>query len=121
METLKKQMIEKLEAAGFSVIEDEVSSAKIWRRETTIKQSGASFVINGQHLYQQDDIHKIEQKFVTYYNVEIKDSETGAVDTSIMCWFRVWDNEDLIQDVEINFYPDEFGFFENLCKKIYGI
>ena len=38
-----------------------------------------------------------------------------------MCWFRVWDNENLVQDVEINFYPDEFEFFENLCKKIYGI
>ena len=121
METLKKQIIEKIESAGFSVIEDENSSAKVWHRETTIKQPGASIVINGQHMHQQDDIHKIEQEFMIYYNVEIKDIETGTVDTSIMCWFRVWDNENLTQDVEINFYPDEFEFFNNLCNKIFGV
>lgn len=119
METLKTKIIEKIESAGFSVLED--TDTKTWHRETTIKQPGASIVINGQHVHQQDDIHKIEQEFMIYYNVEIKDFETGVVDTSIMCWFRVWDNENLIQDVEINFYPDEFDFFENLCKKIYGI
>lgn len=121
MEKLKNKIIEKIESAGFSAIEDKDSSAKVWHRETTIKQPGASIVINGQHMHQQDDIHKIEQEFMTYYNVEIKDIETGEIDTSIMCWFRVWDNENLVQDVEINFYPDEFEFFENLCKKIYNI
>lgn len=121
MENLKKQIIEKLEAAGFSIIEDHVSDNKTWYRETTIKQPGASITINGQHVHQQDNIHKIEQQFMIYYNVEIKDVETGEIDTSIMCWFRVWDNENLVQDVEINFYPDEFVFFENFCKKIFGI
>lgn len=121
MENLKKQIIEKLEAAGFSIIEDHVSDSKTWYRETTIKHPGASITINGQHVHQQDDIHKIEQQFMIYYNVEIKDVETGEIATSIMCWFRVWDNENLVQDVEINFYPDEFVFFENFCKKIFGI
>lgn len=121
METLKKQMIEKLEGAGFSIIEDPTSDGRTWYRETTIKQPGASITINGQHVRQQDDIHKIEQEFRIYYNVDIKDVSTGVVNTSIMCWFRVWDNENLIQDVELNFYPEEFMFFENFCKKIYGI
>ena len=121
METLKKQMIEKLEAAGFSILEDQELNGKTWYRETTIKQPGASITINGQHVHQQDDIHKIEQEFKIYYNVDIKDVSTGVVDTSIMCWFRVWDNENLIQDFEINIYPDEFDFFCTLTNKIFGI
>ena len=121
MEKLKNKIIEKIESAGFSILEDQELNGKTWYRETTIKQPGASITINGQHVHQHDDIHKIEQEFMIYYNVEIKDIVTGEIDTSIMCWFRVWDNENLVQDVEINFYPDEFEFFENLCKKIYGI
>lgn len=121
METLKNKIIEKLESAGFSIIEDSVSNGKTWCRETTVKRPGASITINGQHVHQQDDIHKIEQEFMIYYNVDIKDISTGVVDTSIMCWFRVWDNGHLEQDVEINFYPDEFDFFCTLANKIFGI
>ena len=121
METLKKKIIERLESAGFKLKDDPISDEKVWCRKTTITQPGASIVINGQHMHQPGEKHEIDQEFMLYYNLDVKDVETGRVDTSIMCWFRVWDNEQLIQDIEINFYPDEFDYFNNLCGKIFNI
>lgn len=119
METLKKQIIEKLEADGFK-LDTTADSNEYWSKSKLITTPGASITINGQHVHQSDNTHQIEQEFMMYYDVEIKDIETGKIDTSIMCWFRVWDNKTLIQDVEINFYPEEFTFFENFYKKIFG-
>ena len=121
METLKKQIIEKLESSGFTLDTDTDNKEAFWKRNTLVTRPGASITINGQHMHQQGDTHQIEQEFMLYYDLDIKDVETGRVDTSIMCWFRVWDNKSLVQDVEINFYPDEFEFFENLCNKIFGV
>ena len=59
--------------------------------------------------------------FIKDEPVEVKDIDTENVDKSIMCRFQVLDDGIETQYLEINFYPDEFEFFENLCKKIYGI
>ena len=38
-----------------------------------------------------------------------------------MCWFKVKSGDDIINDLELNIYPDEYDFFNNLVTKIFGI
>lgn len=117
MTELVNNIKHKLESNGFNCNVEDTS----WVKETVQMIGGGTISINGQVMQQQGTPVKISMLFDIVYETVIKNVATEVEDKSLMCWFRVLQNEETVQDLEINIYPDEFYFFENLCKKIYGI
>ena len=117
METLKKQMIEKLEASGFQVDMENVS----WKKQETHTTLGATMTINGQRFDQPGQQITTTKHFTILYECRVSDVGEQNPHDSWMCQFEVYEGDHKVQDLEINLYPDEFEFFENLCKKIFGV
>lgn len=116
MDALKTHMQEKIESFGFSC-----SSDNKWIKEDKIEQAGAQIIINGQKYQQKGETHDIKKEFSIMYETEILTPETGKTDKCIMCGFKIHDNDNIVQDMEINIYPGEFDFFEDLCKKLFNL
>lgn len=117
MTELVNNIKQKLEAAGFSCINEDTS----WSKSETQMMGGGTISINGQVMQQQGTLVKIEMLFDIAYEAVVKDVETETEERSLMCWFRVLQNEEAVQDLEINIYPDEFDFFCTLANKIFRI
>lgn len=117
MTELVNNIKQKLESAGFNCDVEDTS----WSKSETHMMGGGTISINGQVMQQQGTSVKISMLFDIVYETTIKDVETGLEDKSIMCWFRVLQNEEAVQDLEINIYPDEFDFFCTLVNKIFKI
>lgn len=117
MTELVNNIKQKLEYSGFNCNVEDTS----WSKETFQMIGGGTISINGQVMQQQGTPVKISMLFDIVCETTVKDVETEVEDRSLMCCFKVLQDEEVVQDLEINIYPDEFDFFENLCKKIYGI
>lgn len=118
METLLQQIRDKFTSLGWN---KELEDHDMWVNEQEVMMNMGTIIINGQQMHQQGQKKISTQIFEAQYECEVKDIETENIDKSIMCRFQVLDDGIETQYLEINFYPDEFVFFENLCKKIYGI
>ena len=118
METLLQQIRDKFTSLGWN---KELEDHDMWVNEQEVMVNMGTIIINGRQMNQQGQKKIISQIFEVQYESTIVDIETKNVDKSLMCRFQVLDDGNETQYLEINFYPDEFGFFENLCKKIYGI
>lgn len=117
MTELVNNIKQKLESAGFNCNVEDTS----WAKEAVQMIGGGTISINGQVMQQQGTPVKISMLFDIVCETVVKDVETEVEDRSLMCCFKVLQNEEAVQDLEINIYPDEFNFFETLCKKIYCI
>ena len=117
MNNLVNNIKHTLESAGFNCVTEDTH----WSKVETHMMGGGTISINGQVMQQQGNPVKIEKSFEICYEARVKTVGTDKEDRSLMCLFKVLRDEETIQDLEINIYSDEFEFFENLCKKIYGI
>lgn len=117
MTELVNNIKQKLESAGFNCDVEDTS----WSKETIQMINGGTLSINGQVIQQQGTPVKISMLFDIVYETRVKDVETGVEDKSLMCCFKVLQDEETVQDLEINIYPDEFDFFCTLANKIFGI
>ena len=117
METLKHKIKEHLESAGFQVDMKNVS----WKKTEVHTTQGMTMNINGQTFQQPGQQINVTKHFTILYECLVSDSDGQDPHDSLMCSFEVFEGDHQVQDLEINIYPDEFEFFENLCKKIYGI
>ena len=117
MTELVNNIKQKLESTGFNCSVEDTS----WAKETVQMIGGGTISINGQVMQQQGTPVKISMLFDFVCETTVKDVATGVEDKSLMCWFKVLQNEDVVQDLEINIYPDEFDFFCTLTNKIFGI
>ena len=117
MTELINNIKQKLEANGFNCDVEDTH----WSKSETQMIGGGTISINGQVMQHQGSPVKIEMLFEILYETTVKDVESGIENHSLMCWFKVLQNKEPIQDLEINIYPDEFDFFEKLCNKIFSI
>ena len=117
MENLKKQIIEKLEAAGFQVDMENVS----WKKQETNTTGGATISINGQTFQQSGQQITVNKHFTILYECRVSDVGEHDPHDSLMCQFEVYEDDHKVQDLEINIYPDELDFFNNLSRKIFNI
>jgi hypothetical protein len=117
METLKQQIIEKLEASGFQVDMENVS----WKKQETNTTGGATISINGQTFQQPGQQITVTKYFTILYECRISDVGEQNPHDSLMCTFEVYEDDNKVQDLEINIYPDEIDFFNNLSRKIFDI
>jgi hypothetical protein len=117
METLKQQMIEKLEASGFQVDMENIS----WKKQETTRTGGSVVNINGQTFQQPGQEINITKHFTILYECSVSDVGEQNPHNSLMCNFEVYEGDHKVQDLEINIYPDEIDFFNNLSRKIFGI
>lgn len=118
METLRQQIRDKFTSLGWN---KELEDHDIWVNEQEVIMNMGTVIINGQQMNQQGQKKIITQIFEVQYESTIVDIETKNVEKSLMCRFQVLDDGNETQYLEINFYPDEFEFFENLCKKVFVI
>ena len=117
MENLKKQIIEKLEAGGFQVDMENVS----WRKQETAQTQGSIVNINGQTFQQPGQQITITKHFTILYECRVSDVGEQNPHDSLMCQFEIYEGDHKVQDLEINVYPDEIDFFNNLSRKIFGV
>lgn len=117
MTELVNNIKQKLESAGFNCDVEDTT----WSKSETHIMRGGTISINGQVMQQQGTPVKVDMLFDIVCETVVKDVETETAERSIMCWFRVLQNEEAVQDLEINIYPDEFDFFCTLANKIFKI
>ena len=117
METLKKKIIERLESVGFEVDMESVS----WKKQETIMTGGATMSINGQTFQQPGQQITITKHFTILYECVVSDAEGQDPHNSLMCQFEVYEGDHRVQDLDINIYPNEIDFFNNLIHKIFNI
>lgn len=117
METLKQKIKDHLESNGFQVDMENTS----WKKtDTTI--TGSSIVnINGQTFQQPGQEITVTKHFTILYECCVSDVGEQNPHDSLMCQFEVYEGDHKVQDLEINIYPDEIDFFNNLLRKIFGI
>lgn len=117
METLKKKIIERLESAGFEVDMENVS----WKKQESVMTGGATMSINGQTFQQPGQQITITKHFTILYECVVSDVGGQDPHDSLMCQFEVYEGDHKVQDLDINIYPDEIDFFNNLTRKIFNI
>ena len=117
METLKQKIKEHLESNGFEVDMENVS----WKKTETHMTGGATMSINGQTFQQPGQQINVTKHFTILYDCTVSDVDGQDPHDSLMCNFEVYEGDHQVQDLEINIYCDEFDFFNNLTRKIFGV
>lgn len=117
MKELVDKIKERLESSGFNCDVEDTH----WSKTITQMVGGGTITINGQVMQQQGTPVEVEMLFEILYEASVKDVETGTEEKSLMCWFKVTSGDDIINDLELNIYPNEYDFFNNLVTKIFGI
>ena len=117
METLKQKIKEHLESKGFEMDMENVS----WKKTDTHMTGGATMTINGQTFQQPGQQITVTKHFTILYDCLVSDADGQNPHDSLMCSFEVYEGDHQVQDLEINIYFDEFDFFTNLTRKIFGI
>ena len=117
METLKKQIIEKLEAGGFQVDMENVS----WKKQETNTTGGATISINGQTFQQSGQQITVNKHFTILYECRVSDVGEQDPHDSLMCQFEVYEGDHKVQDLEINIYPGEMDYFNGLMAQIFRV
>lgn len=107
----------RLESCGFKCDVEDTQ----WSKTITQMVGGGTITINGYAIPQQEKPVEVEMLFEILYESCVKDVETGTEKTSLMCWFKVERGDDIITDLDLNIYPDEYEFFNKLATKIFGL
>ena len=117
METLEQKIKDHLESNGFEMDMENVS----WKKQETNTTGGATISINGQTFQQPGQQITVTKHFTILYDCLVSDTDGQDPHNSLMCQFEVYEGDHQVQDLEINIYPDEIDFFNNLSRKIFGI
>lgn len=117
MENLKNKIREKFMTLGW--VKDEVLD--YWTHDQEVVRNQGTLIINGQPVQRQGEKVVVSQRFEICYDCPIKTVDTDDVHETVMCRWAVYENDDATQYLEINLYCDEYYFFEDLCKKIFGV
>lgn len=117
MEELRKKIKEYLESNGFEVDMENVS----WKKTEVHTSQGMTMNINGQTFQQPGQQITVTKHFTILYECVVSDVGRQDPHDSLMCQFEVYEGDHKVQDLEINIYPDEIDFFNNLCGKIFNI
>lgn len=117
MEKLKQKIKEYLESNGFEMDMENVS----WKKTDAYMTGGATMSINGQTFQQPGQQITVNKHFTILYDCLVSDMDGQNPHDSLMCNFEVFEGDHQVQDLEINIYFDEFDFFSNLCRKIFGV
>lgn len=117
MEELRQKIKEHLESNGFEMDMENIS----WRKQETHTTLGATMTINGQRFEQSGQQITVTKHFTILYDCIVSDADGQSPHDSLMCNFEVYEGDHQVQDLEINIYLDEFDFFTNLTRKIFGI
>lgn len=117
MEKLIKQIKERMTKAGFAYNEQTL----VWSKKETHQQSGGTISINGKVMQQPPIITTIEMIVNDYGDCAVEDIKTGKIENSRIFGFEVWQNENLVQNFELNFYENEYNLFNDLLIKIFKI
>lgn len=112
MDDLLSQIKSRLENAGFVYDLD-------WTKTTQQIVGGGTISINGKVIQQQGTPVTIKMVFKNLGECIIKDNSKEEV--SLMCGFLVYKDLDIIQDLEINIYPNEYNYFNSLATQIFKI
>ena len=116
MEELVKQI-----QAKFDSLKWNKSSDNHWDITQDITINQGVMYVNGKPVQQPEQKRHINKVFEMYYPCEIKDMKSGNTEKTVMCTFDVTEEGIEVQHLEINVYPGELDFFNNLSKKIFGI
>lgn len=117
MEELRKKIKEYLESNGFEIDMENVS----WKKTEVHTSQGMTMNINGQTFQQPGQQITVTKHFTISYECRVSDKDGYDPHDSLMCQFEVYEGDHKVQDLEINIYPDEIDFFNNLCGKIFNI
>ena len=117
MEKLIEQIKERMTKAGFTY--DEQASA--WSKIETHQQYGGTISINGQVMQQSPTTITIKKIVNDRGDCVIEDTKTGKIENSRLFDFEVWQDENLVQNFELNFYENEYNLFNDLIIKTFKI
>ena len=81
---------------------------------------GAMF-INGKPVKQDSVKKEITKSFDVVCDCSVTDLLTGKCDKSLLCNFTIAEDGVVTQQFEINIYPDEIEFFDNLANKFFRL
>lgn len=112
MDTLLNLIKSKLEKSGFTYDTE-------WTKTTQQMVGGGTVSINGKVMQQQGTPVTIKMVFKELGECVVKDD--SKEETSLMCCFQVFKDSDILQDLEINLYPEDYNYFEMLVNKIFKI
>lgn len=116
MEQLRLKIKDKLEKYGFTRSENSE-----WVKFTQQTAGGGTIIINGKQIQQPGKVIKIKMIYEDLGDCVITDITTSIETTSILCAFKLQQDNELIQDFEINLYPDDYKIFNDLITKIFKI
>ena len=117
MENLKNKIREKFATLGW-VKDDTID---YWTEESEVIVNQGTLIINGQPIQQQGQKATLSKRFEICYDCPIKDVATERVDESVMCRWVVYQDDEEVQYLEVNLYPNEYDLFETICNKIFGL
>ena len=117
MEELRQKIKEHLESNGFEIDMENVS----WKKTDVHMTGGATMSINGQTFQQPGQQITVTKHFTILYECRVSDVGEHDPHDSLMCQFEVYEGDHKVQDLEINIYPDEMDFFNNISRKIFGV
>lgn len=117
MEQLKEKIRERFKTLGW--VKDDVLD--YWTQDSEAIVNQGTLIINGQPVQQQGQKVAVSKRFEVCYDCPITDVETEKVDETVMCRWAVYQDDDPVQYLEVNLYPDEYELFETMCNKIFGV
>lgn len=117
MEQLKNQIRDKFNSVGWTKKED----SDLWYKEEEITMNQGTIYVNGQPVKQEGQKHKLRHEFEILYECPIKDIYTNKEDITLMCSFKVTDNDNVMSHIEINVYPNEIDYINRLATKLFNI
>lgn len=116
MEQLRLKIKDKLEKYGFTCSENSE-----WVKSIQQTVRGGTIIVNGKQIQQPGKIIKVKMIYEDLGDCIITDIATNTETTSILCAFKLQQENELIQDFEINLYPDDYKVFNDLITKIFKI
>ena len=116
MEQLRRKIKDKLEKHGFTC-----SDNSEWVKSTQQTVGGGTIIVNGKQMQQSGKVVKVKMTYEDLGDCIITDIATNTEIISILCAFKLQQENELIQDFEINLYPDDYKVFNDLMTKIFKI
>lgn len=116
MEQLRLKIKDKLKKHGFTCSENSE-----WVKSTQQTVGGSTIIVNGKQMQQPGKVVKIKMTYEDLGDCIITDVATNIETNSMLCAFKLQQENELVQDFEINLYPDDYKVFNDLITKIFKI
>ena len=116
MEQLRLKIKDKLKKRGFTCSENSE-----WVKSTQQTIGGGTIIVNGKQMQQPGKVVNIKMIYEDLGDCIITDIATNIETNSMLCAFKLQQENELVQDFEINLYPDDYKVFNDLMTKIFKI